>query len=262
MKIAFNEKTRTFSVLNSIKKWFSPSRKNKSVVVKDNTGIGSQMDKRTVCINIIETFFTCGIEGWTVMPSFYFDYFDDYSPMPPRLLSILYGDMVCFPCKFSDSSKDSILKKYLDKDDLSMMASARKFFAEYPKKCSPDKITKSGKLVFELYKATEGAGDETEEPGHTFKEAVDKYAYRRAWVSGRKACVELKTGEKYVIVPVDVLIPEMISAIKFPACSLLEVTGVNMMLFRDKFGEDGAYTTNKECYRKFEEIKKSRGTNN
>lgn len=251
---------RCFGIIDSVKKWFSPSKKNKPVVAKGNTGIGGQMDKRTVCINIIETLFTCGIEGWTVMPNFFFDYFDDYTPMPTNLVSILSDDILPFPCKFSDSSKDSVLKKYLDNDDLSMMASARKFFSEYPKKCSPDKIIRSGKLVFDLYKATEGAGDETEEPGHTFKEAVDKYAYRRAWVSGRKACVELKTGEKYVIVPVDVLIPEMISAIKFPACSLLEVTGVDMMLWRDKHGENGAYTTNKECYRKFEEIKKSRGT--
>lgn len=248
MKIVYNVSTRCFSVIDAIKDFFNPDSKDKTskqLVPQKNIVV----DKNTICENLIESIVRAGTDSITNLPSLYFDAgnMDDYSPIGDAGIAI--WNSIPFPCEYS-GVKDSDVKKYLDKEDFALFSDAKKFLLDYHKTNSPDKIIKTGKLVFDIDNLDVGFDKD-------MSDGQKKYAYKQAYLGKEgKSVVVLKNGKSYVIVPMNVLIKEMSSRLKFPKCSMFEVSHVDFLIWCDR---NGNKKRKEEEIQKYYALKKQRG---
>ena len=104
MKIAFNEETRLFGIIDSIKGIFSPSKK---------------MDKKVVVFNALESLVEGGVDFNDIVS------FPDLVRCKPA--DFYEHDFICFPVKYCEESKDHVVRKWLDKDEIKFLSDVRKY---------------------------------------------------------------------------------------------------------------------------------------
>jgi hypothetical protein len=232
MKIAFDDETRTFGIIDSIKKIFTP-----------------KLDKDMVSANIIDMLIAGGMEYniWKI-------------PDLGFLEGHLHGDeafLICFPIIYSDDSSDQILESYLDKDERKLVSDTRRLLSQMSREYSPSKIMSKGTLVYDyedMKRTAAQTGDKK------LKLAIEDNAYRQAYVyDDYYCCLVEKKGNKHVVVQMGCIIDKMVKNLKFPEASVLEVVEGSSLVTEHLGNRKNRKLFIEGVYEEYNKLRKRRG---
>lgn len=201
MKIAFNEETRSFGIIDSIKGIFSPSKK---------------MDKKVVVFNALESLVEGGVDFNDIVS------FPDLVRCKPA--DFYEHDFICFPVKYCEESKDHVVRKWLDKDEIKFLSDVRKYLVKIEKKAPL--VKKRGTLVYDA--------DILKESQPELSKDIEGAGYNQAYELNGMYCLVGKDKKDYVFISVDDVVKWMTSDLAFPKSTILEVVDIPRLEGRHK----------------------------